>query len=58
MNIEANIKSLKIWKNDISIEAIDGGLTNQNFLVTDGEKKYMKAGDKSSLPHLNKKITS
>ena len=31
MSIEANIKSLKIWKNDISIEAIDGGLTNQNF---------------------------
>ena len=40
MNIEANIKSLKIWKNDISIEAIDGGLTNQNLAQFVG--KYVK----------------
>ena len=30
----------------------------ENVTASDGEKKYMKAGDKSSLPHLNKKISS
>ena len=29
----------------------------ENVTATDGEKRYMKAGDKSSLPHLNKKIS-
>ena len=33
MSIETSIKNLKIWKNNISIEPIDGGITNQNFLV-------------------------
>jgi len=52
MSIEANIKSLKIWKNDILIEPIDGGLTNQNFLVTDGEKKYFARIGKDIEEHL------
>ena len=30
----------------------------ENVTATDGEKRYMKAGDESSLPHLNKKIPS
>ena len=30
----------------------------ENVTATDGEKRYMKAGDKSSLPNLNKKIRS
>ena len=30
----------------------------ENVTATDGEKRYMKAGDKSSLPNLNKKIQS
>jgi len=30
----------------------------ENVTATDGEKRYMKAGDKSSLPNLNKKIES
>ncbi len=29
----------------------------ENVTATDGEKRYMKAGDKTSLPHLNKKIS-
>lgn len=30
----------------------------ENVTATGEEKKYMKAGDKSSLPHLHKKISS
>ncbi len=30
----------------------------ENVTATDEEKRYMKAGDKSSLPHLNKKISN
>lgn len=30
----------------------------ENVTATNGEKKYMKAGDDSSLPHLHKKISS
>ncbi len=30
----------------------------ENVTATDGEKRYMKAGDESSLPHINKKISS
>ena len=30
----------------------------ENVTATDGEKRYMKAGDKSSMPHLHKKITN
>ena len=52
MNIESNIKSLKIWKNDIFIEPVDGGLTNQNFLVRDGEKKYFARIGKDIEEHL------
>ena len=39
-DIENSIKNLKIWENLISLEVIKGGITNQNFLVTDGSKKY------------------
>lgn len=30
----------------------------ENMTASDGEKRYMKAGDKSSMPHLHKKIPS
>jgi hypothetical protein len=30
----------------------------ENMTASDGEKRYMKAGDKSSMPHLHKKISS
>ncbi len=30
----------------------------ENVTASGSEKKYMKAGDKSSLPHLHKKISS
>src|SRR3989339_966479 len=35
------LKLLDIWENDISIKSIDGGLTNNNYFVIDGNKKYI-----------------
>lgn len=29
----------------------------ENVTATDGEKRYMKAGDKDSVPHFNKKVS-
>ncbi|MCB1755498.1 MAG: phosphotransferase family protein [Gammaproteobacteria bacterium] len=34
------ISRLGIWKNDIEINPIDGGITNKNFIVTDGATKF------------------
>ena len=37
---EATIRSLPIWKHDIQIAPMEGGLTNLNYRVTDGEATY------------------
>ncbi len=34
------ISSISFWENEIEITPIKGGITNQNFLVTDNSKKY------------------
>lgn len=40
------ISSLNFWENKIEITPIKGGITNQNFLVTDNLKKYfVRIGD-------------
>ena len=39
--IKNKIESISFWKSDISIQIIDGGITNQNFLVTEDLKKYV-----------------
>ena len=52
MEIQNSIKNLEIWNNEISIEAIKGGITNQNFLVTDGSKKYFVRIGKDIPEHL------
>ena len=40
------ISSIKFWKHDIDISQIKGGITNKNFLVTDGNEKYfVRIGD-------------
>ena len=45
-NIESLIKSIPIWKENIKIQIIDGGITNQNFLVQENNKKYVvRLGD-------------
>mgnify|MGYP001420892053 FL=1 len=45
-NIKEKIQSIPIWKNDISIQNLDGGMTNENFLVQENDKKYVvRLGD-------------
>ena len=45
-NIENLIKSIPIWKEKIKIQTIEGGITNQNFLVEENNKKYVvRLGD-------------
>ena len=40
------IQSIPIWKNSIEIKTIDGGLTNQNFLVQENSNKFVvRLGD-------------
>ena len=38
--LQDKISSVPIWSGNIKISKIDGGITNQNFLVTDNNKKY------------------
>ena len=40
------INNIKFWKNKIKISPVKGGITNKNFLVIDGAKKYfVRIGD-------------
>ena len=39
-NIIQLISSINFWKDRIDISPIKGGITNKNFLVIDGSKKY------------------
>ena len=39
--IKATIQSIPIWNNEISIKTLDGGITNENFLVEEHNKKYV-----------------
>jgi len=40
------IQSIPIWKNNIEIKTIDGGLTNQNFLIQENSNKFVvRLGD-------------
>jgi thiamine kinase-like enzyme len=43
MNLEniKKIKSIPIWKSELKIEKINGGITNQNFLVEDSGNKFV-----------------
>ena len=40
-NIENSIRAIPIWNENIKIQTIDGGLTNQNFLIEENDKKYV-----------------
>ena len=40
-NIENSIRSIPIWNEKIKIQIIEGGLTNQNFLIEENNKKYV-----------------
>ena len=35
------IKKIPLWSSDIKIETLEGGITNQNFLIIDNKSKYV-----------------
>ncbi|MCH1522477.1 MAG: hypothetical protein L7T80_06585, partial [Arenicellales bacterium] len=37
---EQQIEQLDFWKGVVSLEPIDGGITNRNFVATDQGRKY------------------
>ena len=40
------INNIDFWKSKITISPVEGGITNQNFLVNDGFGKYfVRIGD-------------
>ena len=47
-NIKKKLEILSIWNNNISVEVLEGGWTNDTYLVTDDNKKYVAkiGGDK------------
>ena len=45
------IKKLTIWKGEIDIKSLGGGLTNHNFLVIDGSQKLVVRLGKDILEH-------
>ena len=46
--IKKKLETLSIWNNNISVEVLQGGWTNETYLVTDDNKKYVAkiGGDK------------
>ena len=51
INFEQKIKELPIWSGKIIIKSLDGGITNQNFLVSDQNKKVVVRLGKDILEH-------
>ncbi len=41
MNAEAAVRALPIWKGDIEVTPLKGGVSNANFTVTDASGKYV-----------------
>ncbi len=39
--LHSKIRALPLWQNKIEITPLSGGLTNLNFVITDGDKKYV-----------------
>lgn len=49
----ARIKSLACWQGPVDVTSLDGGITNENYLVTDGDRKYVvRIGDDIPLHHV------
>ena len=44
--LEQQIRELDFWKGGITLEPIEGGITNQNFVVTNqGQKFFVRMGN-------------
>ena len=40
-DIKKRLDQTQIWKGKFTIETLSGGITNQNFIIADREKKYV-----------------
>lgn len=57
MTPEDHIRALPIWKGDIVISPLAGGITNQNFVVTDAQgKSVVRIGADIPEHHISRKI--
>ncbi len=45
------IKAMPLWQGEISATPLDGGITNVNYLVSDGDKKYVARLGEDILHH-------
>lgn len=41
MTPDLRIRALSIWQGKVAVHPLDGGITNRNFLVEDGERRYV-----------------
>ena len=46
------INSIPVWGDDIVVKKLQGGITNQNFLVINGDKKYVVRFGEDIIEHL------
>ena len=52
-NIKNALGKISLWKGDIDIEPLEGGLTNKNYLIKDKEHKYVaRFGDDIIYHHI------
>ena len=38
---EERVRALSIWKNDITVTPLEGGITNRNYVVQDGAERFV-----------------
>ena len=50
-NYIKKINKLPVWKGKINIKSLDGGITNENFLVTDDSQKLVVRLGEDILEH-------
>ena len=54
-NVIDRLKKLPIWKGQIEVSALTGGITNFNFLVSDEEKKtVVRIGNDILVHHIKR----
>jgi len=53
--MESKISKLPIWKGAVHIEPLSGGITNENFLVTDSRRKaIVRCGEDIPVHHISR----
>ncbi len=52
---ETEIRALPVWKGQVSIRPLSGGITNRNYLVEDGEKRaVVRLGNDIPVHHISR----